>query len=133
MKTKNILLFLPLAIATSVLCISCATGSAISTGTHHYAATNASEVKVLTQYPETYETVGLVEASAPKGYLRKPEHAARNALQELQKQAANLGAHALVLKEYSSAQVPDFSWGEDELGLIFTTERKMVTAEAIRM
>lgn len=110
----------------------CASGSGIATGPS-YQATISEQIKILTSYPSEYETIGLVEASAPKGYLRKPSVAQNAALTELKKQAAAMGAHAIVVKTYSSTKVPDLSLGDDdELGLIFSTDHKQITGEAIR-
>lgn len=135
MKTLHILLFSSIAGALALLGTGCASSSALTTGPAKYAATQADAVEVLVEFPEAYETVGLVEASAPKGYLRKPQHATQMAIAALKKEAANLGAHAVVLKDYSSERVPDFSLGGDgeELGLLFNTEHKHVTAVAIRL
>ncbi|EDY80394.1 hypothetical protein VDG1235_3 [Verrucomicrobiia bacterium DG1235] len=106
----------------------------MSTSTTSYPSTDAALIQVLVEYPAEYETIGLIEASAPKGYLRKPKHAAELALAALKKQAASIGAHAVVLKDYSSEKVSDFSLGgEEDLDLLFSTEHKKVTAVAIRL
>ena len=88
---------------------------------------------MLTRYPEDFLSVGLVEASAPKGYLRQEAHATNLALEALKKQAAAMGAHAVVIKTYSNERVPDMSLGgDDDLGVIVSTKYKTITAEAIR-
>lgn len=134
MKSIKALVIASLGIAAAILIAGCATGSGLAIGSVHYEATEPESVQVLTKFPETFETVGFVEASAPKGYLTKPELAAQSALEELKRQAAKLGATAVVIKEYSSQQVPDFSLDDDDaLGLVFTTEHKTITAEAIRI
>lgn len=135
MTKKSISIIPTLLTIITLFSTGCATSSSLSTTDVNYQSTPHTEIRILTEYPESYESIGLVEASAPKGYLRKPEHATKLALAALKKQAAKLGAHAVVLKDYSSSRVPDFSLagGSDDLGLIFNTEHKQVTAVAIRL
>lgn len=134
MKALQIVIVAMLTSCAAFFQTGCATSSSLATGKTHYPSTQADQIQILTEYPDQYETIGLLEASAPKGYLRKPKHATQLAIASLKKEAANLGAHAVVLKDYSSEKVPDFSLGgNDELGLLFNTEHKIVTAVAIRL
>ena len=135
MKSLNIL---TLAVTTGLVCLlnaGCATSSSLATSTASYPSTQSENIEVMTSYPTNYVTLGLLEAPAPKGYLRKPQHAAEMAIAALKKEAANLGAHAIVLTNYTSQRVPDFSIGDDgdKLGLLFSTEHKQITAVAIRL
>lgn len=134
MNTKKVILIVAaLPLVLSLLLSGCATGSSIRVG-KVYTETAAEEVEILTAYPQKYEAIGLVESSAPKGYLKPSEAATKAALRELKKQAAMLGAHAIVLKNYSSSKVPDFSLdGDDDLGILLSTEYRKLTGEAIRI
>jgi len=112
----------------------CATSSSVRTGSFRYAPTDKEDVQVLAELPDNYEIVGIVEASAPRGHLRKPESATKVAMAELRKQAAALGAHAVVVEAISTDHVPDFSLGDDDdWGLIFNSERRHVQGKAIRI
>ncbi|MDQ8206683.1 hypothetical protein QEH52_04130 [Coraliomargarita sp. SDUM461003] len=133
MKSRIITSSVLLTISWLLIGSACSTSSAIRTGTQQYEATNPLQVKLLTSYPLHYETLGLVEASAPKGYLRKAEHASQAALTALKKQAALMGAEAIVIKDYSSSSTPDFSvGGGSDFGVLFSSDKKHVTGEAIR-
>lgn len=134
MKILNTIITATVLSFAGLISTGCTTSSALPTGTHSYAPTSPETIQILTQFPENYESIGLLEASAPKGYLRKPQHATNLAIAALKKQAASLGAEAVVLKDYTSSRVPDFSLGgDDDLGLLFNTEHKQVTAVAIRL
>ncbi len=133
MKLKSVSIIATLTAIVALFATGCSTSSSLSTSATNYASTDADQIQVLVEFPAEYETIGLLEASAPKGYLRKPKHATELAIKALKKQAASIGAHAVVLKDYSSEKVPDFSiGGDDELGLLFSTEHKKITAVAIR-
>lgn len=135
MKNINVIVVSILLSSVALIATGCATSSGLSTSETSYESTDPADIQVLTEYPDNYQSIGLVEASAPKGYLRKPKHATNLAIAALKKQAASLGAHAVVLTDYSSSKVPDLSLGGDgeELGVLFNTEYKQVTAVAIRL
>ncbi|WPJ95812.1 hypothetical protein SH580_20545 [Coraliomargarita algicola] len=132
MKLINVTASLILSFCMLIGMTACSTSSAIRTSVYNYEATLASEVQILTSYPQAYETLGLVEASAPKGYLCKAERATDAALRALKQRAAELGAEAIVLKDYAASSVPDFSLGGSDLGVLLSSERKHITGEAIR-
>lgn len=127
-----------LLVASSLLALlggltGCATSSSVRIG-NAYKPTPVSEIQILAEMPEEYEIVGLVEASAPRGYLRDPKSATNRAMEEIRKQAASLGAQAIVLEQISTDFVPDFSIGDsDDWGTIFTSERRNLTGKAIRI
>lgn len=127
-----------LLFATSLLALvgcsaGCATSSSVLTG-KTYLPTDVTEIQILAEFPAEYEIIGLIEASAPRGYLRNPKTATQKAMLELKKQAAGLGAQAIVLEGVSTDFVPDFSVGDtDDWGVIFTSERRSVRGKAIRL
>jgi len=111
----------------------CATSSSVAIGETHQP-TDVTNIQILAEMPPEYEIVGFVEASAPRGYLRDPKSATNRAMDELRKQAALLGAQAIVIEGVSTDFVPDFSIGDkDDWGVIFTTERRNVQGKAIRI
>lgn len=82
------------AMATAVLLSACATGSNIVTGQKR-APTDPSQVQVLLQMPPSHEVIGLVEARSTAGWSDQDKQSAT--VEELRKQAAALGANAIVL------------------------------------
>jgi hypothetical protein len=84
-----------LATLTMALLVSaCATGSNIVTGQTR-APTDPAQVRVLLQMPPSHEVIGLVEARSTAGWSDQDKQSA--AVEELRKQAASLGANAIVL------------------------------------
>jgi len=72
----------------------CASGSAIVTGTARTPVA-ADQVKIYIEPPSEYEVIGIVNASSDAGWT---EQASMNyAVEELKKQAANLGANGVLL------------------------------------
>jgi hypothetical protein len=82
------------AIATAVLLSACASGSNIVTGQTR-APTDPAQVQVLLNMPANHEVIGLVEARSTAGWTDQDKQSA--AVEELRKQAASLGANAIVL------------------------------------
>jgi len=133
-KRHEIFNSLVFAIATSVICLivaSCATGSGIRTG-RVLSPTSPETIRVLTKHPNNYETIGLVEASTEEGLFESGSGAGQRALEELKSQAADLGATAIVLKDYGGDSSSDFVIDADtDLGVITNSERKRISGEAI--
>lgn len=77
-----------------VLIGGCATGSGIVTGQQR-APIDPGQVKVLLQAPPNHEVIGLVEARSMGGMTDQEKQ--NYALEELKKQAAAIGANAIVL------------------------------------
>jgi len=84
-------------IAWMVLAVTltgCATGSGVVTGQTR-APIDFMQVKVLLQPPPNHEVIGLVEARSMGGFSDQEKQ--NYALEELKKQAAAIGANAIVL------------------------------------
>ena len=77
-----------------LLLTACASGSAIVTGTVREPI-DSNQVKLYTDYPEKYETIGVVKASSDAGWTEQGSQ--DYAVAELKKQAAKLGANGVVL------------------------------------
>lgn len=73
----------------------CATGSALVTGQTRPAIEDHLSVKVLTQMPVGAEEIAIVKASSDAGWTE--QGSLDYAVEELKKQAAKLGANAVVI------------------------------------
>ncbi|MCM1320571.1 MAG: DUF4156 domain-containing protein [Bacteroides sp.] len=74
---------------------SCASGSHIVTGTQREAI-GVEEVKIFTEFPETYEVIGIVSASSDAGWTE--QGSLNYAIKELKNQAAKIGANGIVIE-----------------------------------
>ena len=117
-----------LLFTTLLLLIGChATGTSIVTGETRQEI-DPEFVKLYLDPPENYETIGLVEASAPIG--RREQDAVDNAVMELKNQAAMLGANGVILTSTSETATTII----DNVGNFLNTiidEEKNVTGKAI--
>jgi len=96
----------------SLMLISCASGTAIVTGTTR-AAISPDKVKLYVQPPEEYEVVAIVKASSDAGWTVQGSQ--DYAVQELKNQAAQIGANGVILGATgtkSSAVVGGYGIGE---------------------
>ena len=75
--------------------VGCATGSALVTGQTRPAIEDHLSVKVLTQMPVGAEEIAIVKASSDAGWTE--QGSLDYAVEELKKQAAKLGANAVVI------------------------------------
>ena len=75
--------------------VGCATGSALVTGQARTAIEDYLSVKVLTQMPVGAEEIAIVKASSDAGWTE--QGSLDYAVEELKKQAAKLGANAVVI------------------------------------
>ena len=75
--------------------LGCATGSALVTGQARTAIEDHLSVKVLTQMPVGAEEIAIVKASSDAGWTE--QGSLDYAVEELKKQAAKLGANAVVI------------------------------------
>ena len=86
------------SIAVLIVClltlVGCATGSSIVTGQKR-APIDFNLVKLYLETPDNYETIGLVKASSDAGWSE--QDSVDYAIEELKKQAANLGANGVLL------------------------------------
>lgn len=92
-----------------LMLVGCATGSALVTGTTRQP-TNPDAVKILTEAPQQYESIGIVTA---EGYATLSRQQTQdNALAELKQQAAKIGANAIILRDVSDKNVSNFSYSK---------------------
>lgn len=95
----------------AVLLAGCATGSSLVTGKAH-PPTDPASVKLLTEATSGYESIGIVTS---EGYATLSRQQTQdNALEELKKQAAAIGANAIILRDMNDKNVTNFSysrWG----------------------
>ena len=79
---------------TILILMSCASGTAIVTGTTR-TAINPDKVQLYLQPPAEYEVVAIVKASSDAGWTAQGSQ--DYAVQELKNQAAQLGANGVLL------------------------------------
>lgn len=79
---------------STLMLISCASGTAIVTGATRTAIT-PDKVKLYVQPPEEYEVIAIVKASSDAGWTAQGSQ--DYAVQELKNQAAQLGANGVLL------------------------------------
>ena len=79
---------------TVCMLISCASGTAIVTGTTR-TAINSEKVKLYIQPPAEYEVIAIIKASSDAGWTAQGSQ--DYAVQELKNQAAQLGANGVLL------------------------------------
>ncbi len=107
MKTSRIALL----IVCLLTLIGCATGSSIVTGQKR-APIDFNLVKLYLETPENYEAIGIVKASSDAGWTE--QDSVDYAIEELKKQAANLGANGVLLMttgEHTSMIMVDNGYG----------------------
>jgi len=80
--------------------VSCASGSAIVTGTKR-APREPSQVKLYLEEPTNYDVIGIVNASSDSGWTEQESQ--DYAIQELKKQAGKLGANGILLGSTGNA------------------------------
>ena len=84
----------------AMLIFSCASGTALVTGTQR-PATTADKVVVYTEPPKDYEVIGIVTASSDAGWTEQGD--LDYAMAELKKQAAKIGANGVILQSISTS------------------------------
>lgn len=92
MHIQNVKTCILLLIITALS--ACASGSSIVTGTTR-AQIDPNQVRLYADPPEKYETIGIVKASSDAGWTEQGSQ--DYAIEELKKQAANLGANGVLL------------------------------------
>ena len=104
---------------------SCATGTALVTGIQR-PATNPETVIILTEIPnEKYEVIGIVTASSDAGWTEQGD--LNYAVAELKRQAAKIGANAVILDNVSTSN----SGGVLSYGIYIPISQKNVSGKAI--
>ena len=84
-----------LVIFLAAALVGCASGSALVTGTVRPAIEDFTTVAILTEMPEGAEQIAIVKASSDSGWNQ--QQSLDYAVEELKKQAAKVGANAVVL------------------------------------
>lgn len=83
---------------------SCASGSALIVGQARSAIENHTTVRILAEMPDGAEKIAIVKASSDAGWNQ--QQSLDYAVEELKKQAAKVGANAVVLTDRdTSSQV----------------------------
>ncbi len=85
-----------MAVVATVL-VGCASGSALVTGQVRPAIEDFNTVTVLTEMPDGAEQIAIVKASSDSGWSQ--QQSLDYAIYELKKQAAKVGANAVVLTD----------------------------------
>ena len=97
---------------TAVL-FGCASGSALLTGKARTAIDDFTTISILTAMPEGAEQIALVKASSDLGWSQ--QQVLDYAVEELKKQAAKVGANAIVLTDRGAGSavtgLPTDGWG----------------------
>ena len=100
-----------IALITTLLLSSCASGSYILTGEKH-TPIKPESVKLYTSPPQEYELIAIVNASSDSGWTQQGDM--DYAVAELKNQAAKLGANGIILNtvgESTSSSVGAYSNG----------------------
>lgn len=79
----------------------CADGSALVTGTARAPIADYTTVAVLTEMPEGAENIAIVKASSDSGWNQ--QQSLDYAVEELKKQAAKVGANAVIITNRDTA------------------------------
>lgn len=96
---KNILFIFAFSLI-SLIISSCASGTALVTGTQH-PATSPESVVIYIEPPVNYEVIGIVTASSDSGWT--DQGSLEYALKEIKKQAAKIGANGILLENVSQS------------------------------
>ena len=79
----------------AIVLVGCASGSALVTGQVRPAIEDVNTVTILTEMPDGAEQIAIVKASSDSGWSQ--QQSLDYAVYELKKQAAKVGANAVVL------------------------------------
>ena len=112
-----------------VFLVGCADGSALIIGQTRPAIENPESVKILTEMPEGAEQIAFVKASSDSGWTQQGD--LDLAVAELKRQAAKVGANAVVLTSHQTDSqvvgVPAYGGGT----VIGTSEMQVVEGVAV--
>ena len=86
-----------LVVVVAAVLVGCASGSALVVGQTRPAIEDYSSVKVLTEMPDGAEQIAIVKASSNMGWSQ--QQSLDYAVEELKKQAAKVGANAVVITD----------------------------------
>lgn len=121
-KSINVIIL----IISAFILVACATanGTALVTGTQR-TATNPESVVIYTEAPENYEVIGIVTASSDSGWTE--QESLDYAMAELKKQAAKIGANAVLLESVGTSS----SGGVISYGIYIPITAQNVSGKAI--
>jgi len=116
------------ALMAAVL-VGCASGSALVTGQTRPAIEDFTTVSILTEMPDGAEQIAIVKASSDSGWNQ--QQSLDYAVEELRKQAAKVGANAVVITDRDTASqvvgVPVYGGGT----VISSAETEIVEGVAV--
>ncbi len=102
-----------LVIFLAAALVGCASGSALVTGTVRPPIEDFTTVAILTEMPEGAEQIAIVKASSDSGWNQ--QQSLDYAVEELKKQAAKVGANAVVITDRGTSTqvvgVPTYGGG----------------------
>lgn len=84
-----------LLVCIATCLVACASGSALVTGQAKPPIADFNSIKILTEMPQNAEQIAIVKASSASGWNQ--QQSLDLAVEELKKQAAKVGANAVVL------------------------------------
>ena len=118
-----------LSILIFAVLAGCASGSALVTGNTRPAIEDHTSIRILTEMPQGAEEIARVKASSDAGWTQQAS--LDYAVEELKKQAAKVGANAVVLsgRETSSQTVGVPAYGGGTI--ITSSEVEIVEGVAI--
>ena len=84
-----------LLVVIAAVLVGCASGSALVTGTVRPPIEDFTTVAILTEMPDSAEQIAIIKASSGAGWNQ--QQSLDYAVEELKKQAAKIGANAVVI------------------------------------
>ena len=120
---KNTIFILAFSLISFIIS-SCASGTALVTGTQH-PETSPESVILYTEPPANYKVIGIVTASSDSGWT--DQGSLEYALKEIKKQAAKIGANGILLENVSQST----SGGVYYYGVYFPSSSQNLTGKAI--
>ena len=109
--------------------VGCASGSALVVGQTRPAIEDYSSVKVLTEMPDSAEQIAIVKASSDSGFTQ--QQSLDYAVDELKKQAAKVGANAVVITDRDTTTtvtgVPTYDGGT----IVSSAETEIIEGVAV--
>ncbi len=117
----------------AIVLTGCASGSALVTGDTRNPIEDHQTVRILTEMPSGAIEIARVKASSEMGWNQQDR--LDYAVEEIKKQAAKVGANAIVISETETSKgimgVPSVTGGGTSGTSIYTTESEVVQGIAI--
>ena len=118
-----------LIVVVATILVGCASGSALVTGTVRPPIEDFTTVALLTEMPDGAEQIAIVKASSDSGWNQ--QQSLDYAVEELKKQAAKVGANAVVITDRDTTtgvtSVPTYDGGT----IVSSTETEIIEGVAI--